>query len=67
MPSLDEVPETPRGWKIEVERFRLQGRTIYDGAPASASKIGDEQYLLLRVIWATHGRGFAQLRDDLDP
>jgi hypothetical protein len=54
MPTLQRVPETIAAWNVAVEQRRLQDKTIHGGALASASKIGDEQFLLLRVIWNSH-------------
>ncbi|KAJ0425229.1 hypothetical protein BJY00DRAFT_308557 [Aspergillus carlsbadensis] len=54
MDPLMNVLETASAWNIAVQQRRLQDKTIHGDALKSASKIGDEQFLLLRVIWKSH-------------
>jgi hypothetical protein len=51
----NDLPQTPSQWDSEVQANKLAGISIHDykGVLSSASTIKREQFLLLRVLWAS--------------
>ncbi|GES58157.1 hypothetical protein BO78DRAFT_426928 [Aspergillus terreus] len=50
------LPSNREDWLDEVNNRKLVGRTIHAADLASGSKIGYDQFLLLRVLWVSHKR-----------
>ncbi|KAI1345358.1 hypothetical protein F5Y01DRAFT_309122 [Xylaria sp. FL0043] len=54
--TLKIVPETVHSWKQRVQLLDIQDSSLHHGNPRfSASKINEEQFLLLRVLWPELG------------
>lgn len=63
-----QLPETPGQWHKLLAKLGLEKSTIHTVDLASASKIGLDQFLLLRVLWKKHEKrkdviGFLGLQD----
>lgn len=56
------LPNNYATWKNAATQNNLSGKTVHTLELASGSKIGYEQYLLLRVLWVVHDQGVAGLR-----
>ncbi|RAO68383.1 uncharacterized protein BHQ10_004395 [Talaromyces amestolkiae] len=54
MVDSDTLPENPGEWHTLIARHGLEKSTIHTVDLASASKIGLDQFLLLRVLWKEH-------------
>ncbi|KKK12765.1 hypothetical protein P175DRAFT_0163601 [Aspergillus ochraceoroseus IBT 24754] len=52
--ASQEVPSNREEWEFFVKERKLEGKTIHGAELASGSKIGYDQYLLLRIIWVEH-------------
>ena len=52
--SRDLIPESFQQWCDKVSSHGLEEAKLHDKELASASKMGIDQFLLLRVIWKTH-------------
>lgn len=50
-----ELPKTFQEWHSAVGRRNLANETIFSANLASASNIGIDQFLLLRVLWRHKG------------
>ncbi|RAL00861.1 uncharacterized protein BO80DRAFT_425257 [Aspergillus ibericus CBS 121593] len=48
------IPSNQEEWENFVKRRNLKGKTVHAAELASGSKIGYDQYLLLRVLWVDH-------------
>ena len=47
----DDLPANARQWHEQVSQRKLTGQTVHGRGLASASQMGYEQFLLLRVLW----------------
>ncbi|KAJ5783405.1 uncharacterized protein N7518_009082 [Penicillium psychrosexuale] len=59
----DEIPKTFQEWCDKVTSRDLKKAKLHDKELASASKMGFDQFLLLRVIWKTHKRNITNVPD----
>ncbi|KAM5443650.1 hypothetical protein MferCBS31731_001424 [Microsporum ferrugineum] len=50
-----KFPITDKGWMVRAKMNKLENASIHHKACASASKISEEQYLLLRSFWVEAG------------
>ncbi|KAJ5735159.1 uncharacterized protein N7483_000284 [Penicillium malachiteum] len=54
------VPSSEVEWQRRAQATNILGGSIHEAKLRSASKIGDTQYLLLRVLWKIPSRGKSQ-------
>lgn len=49
------LPRNEDEWNDWTVQYKVSGSTIHDATLTSASTIGEGQYLLLQVLWTSHG------------
>ncbi|KAJ5725322.1 uncharacterized protein N7483_006679 [Penicillium malachiteum] len=46
-----KLPSNPQTWRAEIDQLGLSKETVHGRSLASASQMGYDQFLLLRVLW----------------